>query len=205
MVHIAPYFLFSENTLQYLKFMVILYWVVILKFCFGDIVVIESNLIGVVVKSWISDDAIVKHDVYVRYLNSIKTYSEEMMERYMVRHKYLSDEELVYQDNAVNNHSDIYVAGKPSNYRYKMFYDEVVPILNNSAYYNKSICTKAIKQLLSANKCTVAEIVNMTPQEFKKIWGMGKVTRRYIVNTFRDYVLSHNIIDEIITISDYDI
>lgn len=185
--------------------MIILYGVMKLKFCFGDIVVVETNLIGVIVKSWISSDTTIKHDVYVRYLNSIKTYSEEVIERYMVRHKYLSDEELVYQDNAINNHSNTYISNKPSNYRYKLFYDEVVPILNNSAHYNKSICNKAIKQLLCANKCTIAEIINTTPQEFKKIWGMGKVTRKFIVETFRDYVVNNNIINEIITVSDYDI
>jgi hypothetical protein len=38
-----------------------------MKFCFGDIVVVEENLIGVVVKSW--EDG--EHDIYVREYNGI--------------------------------------------------------------------------------------------------------------------------------------
>ena len=64
-----------------------------MKFCFGDIVVVEQSLIGVVVKSW-EDNA---HEVYVRALNNIITYNEDRIERYMVRHKYLNEEELEYQ------------------------------------------------------------------------------------------------------------
>ena len=77
-----------------------------MKFCFGDIVVVENNLIGVVVKSWcpsLWSNKSPHHDVYVRYFDEIRDYSEDVMQRYMVRHKYLSDEEIVYQDNAVNN------------------------------------------------------------------------------------------------------
>ena len=69
-----------------------------MKFCFGDIVVVEGNLIGVVVKSWTN----LSHDVYVREFNGIKSYAEQDMERYMVRHKYLDDEEMEYQNNAAN-------------------------------------------------------------------------------------------------------
>lgn len=76
-----------------------------MKYCFGDIVVVEENLIGVIVKSWVTyykGKAIPKHDVYVRMKDSIENYKEEEMERYMVRHKYLDDEEMEYQYNAVN-------------------------------------------------------------------------------------------------------
>ena len=44
-----------------------------MKFCFGDIVVVEKNLIGVVVRDWIKstyDNKLVPHhEVYVRYFN----------------------------------------------------------------------------------------------------------------------------------------
>jgi hypothetical protein len=76
-----------------------------MKFCFGDIVVVEGNLIGVVVKSWITyskGEKIPNYDVYVRMKNGIQNYREEDIQRYMVRHKYLSDEELEYQFDAVN-------------------------------------------------------------------------------------------------------
>lgn len=76
-----------------------------MKFCFGDIVVVEGELIGVVVKSWIAypkGKKIKNYDVYVRMRNAIENFEEEDIERYMVRHKYLSEEELEYQSNAVN-------------------------------------------------------------------------------------------------------
>ena len=68
-----------------------------MKFCFGDIVVIDGNLIGVVVKCWTNRT----YDVYVRVTNAITSYKETEMERYMVRHKYLDEEELQYQRNAI--------------------------------------------------------------------------------------------------------
>lgn len=74
-----------------------------MKFCFGDIVVVEGNLIGVIVKSWIRNTA--KHpiyEVYVRNFNSIHEVEEDLIERYMIRHKELNEEEVEYQWNAVN-------------------------------------------------------------------------------------------------------
>lgn len=67
---------------------------------FGDIVIVEENLIGVVVKCWIGSaltNPIRKYDVYVREYGSIKQYDENNIKRYRVRHKYLSKEELEYQ------------------------------------------------------------------------------------------------------------
>lgn len=76
-----------------------------MKFAFGDIVVVENDLIGVVVKSWfnIKNKTDVTHEVYVRTFNRIKEYKEDEMQRYMVRHKYLNEEELQWQRNAINN------------------------------------------------------------------------------------------------------
>lgn len=186
-----------------------------MKFCFGDIVVVETNLIGVIVKSWVNKNKTITHEVYVRYFNEIRNYPEETIQRYMVRHKYLSGEEIIWQDNAVNDNIDILCTiDKPttkikqnrhSSCRNKLFYSEVVPILKNSKYYNKILCTKAINCLYRADKCTLNEIINITPEELKRIWQLGKATRKYIVDTFRDYVKANNIVDEIITISDYDI
>ena len=73
-----------------------------MKFCFGDIVVVETNLIGVIVKSWVNKNKTITHEVYVRYFNEIRNYPEETIQRYMVRHKYLNDEEIEYQHNAIN-------------------------------------------------------------------------------------------------------
>lgn len=68
-----------------------------MKFCFGDIVVVDETQIGVVVKSWQSGI----HEVYVRSYNCIREYAEKDIQRYMVRHKYLNDEEIEYQRNAM--------------------------------------------------------------------------------------------------------
>lgn len=84
-----------------------------MKFTFGDIVIVDDENIGVIVKSWLPSlvngkiikniDIIPKHEVYVRMYNSIKEYPEDKIQRYLVRHKYLSDEEKEYQFNAENN------------------------------------------------------------------------------------------------------
>ena len=81
-----------------------------MKFCFGDMVVVEENLIGVVVKSFNPSTTSymgkytyneANHDVYVREYNDIKNYKESEMQRYMVRHKYLDEQELEWQSNAI--------------------------------------------------------------------------------------------------------
>ena len=75
-----------------------------MKFLFGDIVVVEDYLIGVVVKSWQSKIYCVitdnHYEVYVRNYNAIKEYNEKDIERYKVRHKELTDEESYYQNMA---------------------------------------------------------------------------------------------------------
>ena len=68
-----------------------------MKFLFGDIVVVDEVNIGVVVKAWINPHNECSYEVYVRMYNGIMEYKESEIERYKVRHKYLSDEELEYQ------------------------------------------------------------------------------------------------------------
>ena len=60
-----------------------------MKFCFGDIVVVEGNWIGVIVKSWCRSlkGAEPNHDVYIRMTDCIHNYPESQIQRYMVRHK----------------------------------------------------------------------------------------------------------------------
>lgn len=69
-----------------------------MKFLFGDIVVVEDNLIGVIVKSWKSTVRGYYYDVYVRNYNCIIEFDEDDIERYKVRHKELNDEEMYYQN-----------------------------------------------------------------------------------------------------------
>lgn len=79
-----------------------------MKYTFGDIVVVDDENIGVVVKCWGRSIAgpsrgkdEPKYEVYVRMYNGIKEYPESEMERYLVRHKYLSEEEKEWQENAI--------------------------------------------------------------------------------------------------------
>ena len=68
-----------------------------MNYTFGDIVIVEGNLIGVVVKCWTNN-----YEVYVRSFNGIKEYTEDQMRRYMVRHKELDEDEMYYQ-NKIDN------------------------------------------------------------------------------------------------------
>lgn len=74
-----------------------------MKFTFGDIVVVDGNLIGVIVKCWqksLCGKKPAHYEVYVRNYNSIQEYNENEIQRYLVRHKELNDEEMYYQQKA---------------------------------------------------------------------------------------------------------
>ena len=71
-----------------------------MKLAFGDMVVTSKNHIGVVVKCW-RGAYIHEYDIYNRMTNHIETYDEDEIERYMVRHKYLDEDETAYQQNAL--------------------------------------------------------------------------------------------------------
>lgn len=73
-----------------------------MKYCFGDIVIVDGNQIGVIVKSWEASlqGLPESHDVYVRSYNRIFNYPESEIRRYMVRHKYLDEQEMEWQANA---------------------------------------------------------------------------------------------------------
>ena len=75
-----------------------------MNYTFGDIVIVEGNPIGVVVKCWgtITPENKIHYEVYVRSFNGIKEYTEDQMRRYMVRHKELSEDEMYYQ-NKIDN------------------------------------------------------------------------------------------------------
>jgi hypothetical protein len=69
-----------------------------MKFLFGDIVVINRNQIGVVVKIWRKSALnTFEYEIYNRMISCIETYLEKDIERYSVRHKYLNEEEIGYQ------------------------------------------------------------------------------------------------------------
>ena len=69
-----------------------------MKFLFGDIVIINKNQIGVIIKTWDKLSInIYEYEVYNRITNQIETYLEKDIERYRVRHKYLNEEEMEYQ------------------------------------------------------------------------------------------------------------
>ena len=70
-----------------------------MKYCFGDIVVVHGDEIGVVVKSWHGGIDETCHDVYCRMTDTIETLPETEIQRYMVRHKVLDEQELQWQQN----------------------------------------------------------------------------------------------------------
>ncbi len=73
-----------------------------MKYCFGYIVVVNGDEIGVVVKCWIRMQRghEPEYDIYCRMTSEIKTFPESKVQRYMVRHKYLDEDELRWQKNA---------------------------------------------------------------------------------------------------------
>ena len=71
-----------------------------MKFCFGDIVVVHGDEIGVIVKCWRSGLAETEYEVYCRMSSTIETIPERQIQRYMVRHKFLDEEEIQWQRNS---------------------------------------------------------------------------------------------------------
>lgn len=70
-----------------------------MKYTFADIVIVERELLGVIVKCWASTPE-PTYEVYVRNWNAIQIFKESEIRRYLVRHKELSAEEMEYQSNA---------------------------------------------------------------------------------------------------------
>ncbi|NLE06684.1 MAG: hypothetical protein GX638_18020 [Crenarchaeota archaeon] len=67
------------------------------KFLFGDIVVVQIDQIGVILRTWKMSSGKYEYEVYNRMTDQIETYSEGAIDRYRVRHKYLNEEEMKYQ------------------------------------------------------------------------------------------------------------
>jgi hypothetical protein len=68
------------------------------RFQFGNVVVVDKNLIGCIVKTW-SGNKIreIHYDVYVRSLNGIYEYDESQI-KHFVYDKELTDEDMEYQN-----------------------------------------------------------------------------------------------------------
>lgn len=71
-------------------------------YLFGDIVVVDYDKIGVIVKTWkalgAGNDNKISYDVYVREYNGIREYLEKHVARYRVRHKYVDSKEIELQE-----------------------------------------------------------------------------------------------------------
>jgi hypothetical protein len=69
------------------------------RFFFSDIVVISGKFIGCVVKTWGPSIRRGRHyEVYVRSINAIQDYDEDLLQRYIVS-KELSVEEQRFHEN----------------------------------------------------------------------------------------------------------
>lgn len=188
-----------------------------MKFCFGDIVVVENNLIGVVVKSWINPknlsvnpkDREVRHEVYVRYFNEIREYPEELIERYMVRHKYLEGEEITWQNNAVNNTID--ALDEPLTDREREIIMKVLKEnpLNYKDGWNTPLGTiiydlkptsrekilgvRSYNAFLRARIYTLQDFFNREPFEIKRIRNLGEKSLQYMIKAIFNYCRKNNI------------
>jgi len=173
-----------------------------MKFCFGDMVVVKGNLIGVVVRDWLKrtyDDKLVPHHaVYVRYFNEIQDFREDQMERYMVRHKYLDKKEIIYQSNAVNNRLDYVPEDVDINVEEigqsptlpDIFYDEVNMQIANK---DKGIRQRAINSLFRKGITDLNSFFDKTPLELKYIRNFGEVTKDYAVDAIYRYCKKYKI------------
>ncbi len=65
------------------------------KFQFSNVVVVDDDQIGVVVKSWGGGEREYSHDVYVRAYNGIREYKESEIHHF-VYSKHLTEEELIF-------------------------------------------------------------------------------------------------------------
>jgi hypothetical protein len=63
------------------------------RYQFGNVVVVEKTLIGLIVKSWADNT----HDVYVREYNGVKQYKEDDIRHY-VYSKSITEEEAEFYD-----------------------------------------------------------------------------------------------------------
>lgn len=196
-----------------------------MNFCRGDRVIIESNLMGTIVEEWLHQeyDGSIKpyYKVYVDYFRQIKEYDEDKLQRCLIRHKYLSGAEIIWQNNAIKGDTntyepipykkysqqeiDDYRFRRRWEYRNDLFVSEVMPILKNSKYYKPKLYTRVCNLLSRNDVCTIQEIINMKPKDMWELKYIGKVSIKYIVDTFRDYVKQNQITDEIITFEDYGV
>lgn len=189
-----------------------------MKFCFGDMVVVEDNLIGVVLTDWINPknainpkDREVKHEVYVRYFREIREYTEEQMERYMVRHKYLEGEEIIWQSNAVNN--TIEAIDTPLTDTEKEVLEKLMRELKTDKEYKegwnttigtiiyntkpssreKILGVRSYNAFLRCRIYTLEDFFNKEPYEIKRIRNIGKKSMDYIIKEIFKYCIEHNI------------
>lgn len=196
-----------------------------MNFCRGDRVIVESNLMGTIVEEWLHQeyDGSIKpyYKVYVDYFRQIKEYDEDKLQRCLIRHKYLSGAEIIWQNNAIKGDTntyepipykkysqqeiDDYRFRRRWEYRNNLFVSEVMPILKNSKYYKPKLYTRVCNLLSRNDVCTIQEIINMKPKDMWELKYIGKVSIKYIVDTFRDYVKQNQITDEIITFEDYGV
>ena len=161
-----------------------------MKFCFGDIVIVEDNLIGVIVKDWCSLDNEITHDVYVRYFSEIRTYKESQMERYMVRHKYLSGEEIIYQDNAINNRS---IETSSNENKQLIILDTTIEDLLRKLEYAEPFIYKTNKVLKRYNIIRFKDLIAIEPYKLYKIYKLDKVQYSNLVAIILGICKNYNI------------
>ena len=69
-----------------------------MKFQFSNVVIVDGDNIGVIVKSWEGGT----HEVYVRYHNGVRTYNERDIKHYVYGKELLDDQYEFYPQTQGN-------------------------------------------------------------------------------------------------------
>lgn len=70
-----------------------------IKFQFGNVVVVDNDCVGVIVKTWgATDNRQTHYDVYVRYYNAIREYDQDQIKHYVYSKELLDEQHVFYSD-----------------------------------------------------------------------------------------------------------
>ena len=139
-----------------------------MKFSFGDIVVVDNNFIGVVVKVSNHNSkykTYYDYFVYVRHLDKVVKYSENKLKRCICISNKQTTEELVQRNK---NMFDIKIKSLLEDYALK----------NNISH---STVVRACNCLKSANICSLKVLSEMSLEQIRNIRYLGK--RAYLLIT----------------------
>ena len=166
-----------------------------MKFCFGDIVVIDEDQIGVIVKEWndIQNNNI-NYDVYVRSYNGILNYKENQIERYMIRHKYLNDEEKEYQEEAIRPSNKIEFDTKEYQNKYPISMTQILYSKKDLNESEEPIRSRIYNCLSRSRIYTLDDFFKLLPTQVKRLHQLGNKSMKLLIDILTEYCEANNII-----------